>query len=131
MAEPFDTSHILDLRFISVNIESSYNTTIEALRSRHENRNLESDQEFRSFSLAFNADEPASHEEFLLLKGAFDRAKGNHEGFYLKFPKIIIPALVPVRFDSPFRYRYVTHDECNLEIYWEIQDLRMIEIPAP
>ncbi len=131
MAQPFDANHILDIKFIPVQVEYDYQVTVEVLRSRNENRNLESPQLFRTFSVSLTGDDPANHCEFDMLRAAFIRARGRFEGFYLKLPSIIEENLIPVRFDTPFRFNFVAPgDECKYVI-WDIQDLRMIEIPDP
>jgi hypothetical protein len=129
MAQPFDPNHILKLEFIPVNIDYEYAVQIEQLRSRFESRNLEDDKEYRKFSLSLSGDDPANHTEYNRLKSAYKRAHGPFEGFYLRLPKIIEKELIPVRFDSPFRFRFVASSET--EIIWDIADLRMIEIRVP
>ena len=131
MSEPFDPDHILNLRYIPVAIEYSFNVTIEQLRSRHENRNLESPQLWRNFSLNLSGDDPANSAEKKSLQDAYIRARGTFEGFYLKLPSTIEAELIPVRFDSPFRFNFIAQDETNFNIFWDIQDLRLVQIPSP
>jgi hypothetical protein len=129
MAQPFDPNHILKLEFIPVNIDYEYAVQIEQLRSRFESRNLEDDQVYRKFSLSLSGDDPANHAEYKRLKSSYERARGPFEGFYLRLPKIIEKELIPVRFDSPFRFRFVAASDT--EIIWDIADLRLIEIRVP
>jgi hypothetical protein len=129
MAQPFDPKHILNLQFIPVNIDYEYAVQIEQLRSRFESRNLEDDQVYRKFSLSLSGDDPANHAEYKRLKSAYKRAHGQFEGFYLRLPCVIEKELIPVRFDSPFRFRFVAASDT--EIIWDIADLRLIEIRVP
>ena len=129
MPQPFDPTHILKLEFIPVNIDYEYAVQIEQLRSRYESRNLEDDQVYRKFSLSLSGDDPANHAEYKRLKAAYSRARGPFEGFYLRLPKVIEADLIPVRFDSPFRFRFVAG--CTNDVFWDIADLRLIEIRVP
>lgn len=127
MAQPFNKDHILKLEFIPVNIEYQYDVQIEKLRSRFESRNLESDRLYRTFSLSLSGDDPANNCEYKRLKDSYTKARGMFEGFYLRLPKVIEPELIPVRFDSPFRFAFIAQSQS--EILWDIADLRLIEIP--
>lgn len=122
MASPFDPTHILYLGWKQLSVDYFYSVETSTLTSGREDRNLNRERPQHVFAVNWDS---TDLDDFEILKIAYDRAQGQFEGFYLDHE--FFKQLIPVRFDSP--YRWQTVDEACCGNWWlSIQSLQMIEL---
>lgn len=122
MSSPFDPTHILYLGWKQLSVDYSYSVETSTLTSGREDRNLNRERPQRVFTVNW---ESTDLDDFEILKIAYDRAQAQFEGFYLDHE--FFGQLIPVRFDSPFRWQTVD-EECCGNWWLSIQSLQMIEL---
>ncbi len=122
MARPFDTDHILYLGWHRIAVDYDYAVQIETLKTGHEDRNLDHDQGRHTFSINWDETDFCDYET---LRNAYKKASGTFRGFYLDHE--FFDQLIPVRFDSPFRFETVDEACCG-DWFLSISGLQMVEV---